>query len=148
MTRSQRLEPVQRIAEDAERVVARKLAQAEHRLSECEKKLSELKRYHDEYAAGFAGRASAGMGAMALRDYQAFLARLNEAIKQQTAVVQRATAECESVRSEWRLAARKTKAVGHVREKWLAEERLEIQRREQIDTDERAQRAKRNDVSL
>lgn len=147
MTRSNRLEPVQRIAEDAERVVARKLAQAEHRVSECEKKLGELKRYHEEYTRSFNGRASGGMGAMALRDYQAFLARLNDAIKQQTAVVQRATVECESVRAEWRLAARKTKAVTHVREKWVAEERREIERREQIATDERAQRVKR-DVSL
>jgi flagellar FliJ protein len=148
MSRSARLNPVHRIAEDAERTVARKLAQAEHRVSECEKKLQDLKRYHEEYARGFNQRVAGGIGALELRDYQVFLARLNEAVKQQSAVVQRAEAECESVRSEWRLAARRTKAVSHVREQWLADERRDLERREQSETDDRAQRVTRGDVTL
>lgn len=141
MTRSQRLEPVHSVVEDNERKIARKFAHAEHRCNEATTKLRELERYHGEYAQGFQQRAQGGMGASGLRDYQVFLARLKEAIKQQYAVVQRAEAERESVRQEWYKAMQRTKAIEHVMEKWLAEERRALERREQIETDERAQRS-------
>jgi flagellar protein FliJ len=145
VSRSSRLEPVHAVVEDNERRVARKFAQAEHRASECLAKLGELERYHAEYASGFQKRAADGMGAAGLRDYQTFLARLNEAVKQQKTVVQRAEAERELVRKEWLQAAQRTKAVSHVMERWLIEERRAIERREQNETDERAQRNRRSD---
>lgn len=145
MPRSNRLQPVHTVVEDNERRIARKFAQAEHRVAEARAKQGELERYHAEYASGFQQRASGGIGAAGLRDYQAFLARLNEAVKQQKAIVQRTEADRELVRQEWLRAAQRTKAVAHVMEKWLAEERRELERREQNETDERAQRNRRSD---
>src|SRR5262245_44316032 len=147
MTRSQRLNPVHAVVEDAERKIARKFAQAEHRCNEASAKLRELERYHGEYAQGFQQRAQGGMGAIGLRDYQVFLAKLKEAIKQQTAVVQRAEAEREAARQDWFKAMQRTKAIKHVMETWLAEERRALERREQSETDERAQRSRRHETN-
>jgi flagellar FliJ protein len=142
-SRSKRLEPVHAVVEDYERRIARKFAEAEHRCREAQAKLADLQRYHSEYTAGFRQRAQRGIGAVGLHDYQVFLAKLAEAIKQQVAVVQRAEADREQVRQEWLQAMRRTKAIAHVMEKWLAEERRALERRDQIETDERAQRSTR-----
>jgi flagellar protein FliJ len=146
--RSTRLQPVHAVVEDNERKVARKFAQAEHRCSEAAAKLKELQRYRGEYEQGFQHRAQGGIDAMGLRDYQVFLAKLNEAIKQQTSIAQRFEGERELVRQEWFKAMQRTKAVAHVMEKWLAEERRALEQREQKETDERGQRSARNDQAI
>jgi flagellar FliJ protein len=146
--RSVRLQPVHQVVEDNERKVARKLAQAEQRAREAQQKLAELERYHAEYARGFQQRAMNGIGAVGLRDYQVFLAKLNEAIKQQRGIVQRTEGERELVRREWTKAAQRTKAVAHVMEKWVAEERRALERREQLETDERGQRRRTSDPAI
>jgi flagellar FliJ protein len=76
MTRAKRLQPVQRLADDNERRLAQSVAQFDRRVAEAETKLTELQRYRQEYENQFSTRAGIGMGATALRDYQAFLARL------------------------------------------------------------------------
>ena len=140
MTRTKRLQPVQDVAASAEKRLAQSLAAFERRVSEAEGKLQELTRYRGEYEQQFTQRAGSGIGVMALRDYQAFLARLTEAMRQQHTVVQRVRAERDAERLRWQEAARRVKAVEHVFTKWQNEERYQAERREQRETDERAQR--------
>jgi len=140
MKRAKRLEPVQHIVEEAQKRLAMSVAGFEKRLLEGEQKLDELVRYKAEYEQGFQQRAAGGIGVTELRDYQAFLARLAEAIKQQQALVNRARAEHEAERMKWQEALKRSKALGHVVERWQAEERHVTERREQRDSDERAQR--------
>jgi flagellar protein FliJ len=140
MTRSGRMKPVQEVVGAAERHEAKQLASSEEKLAACEHKLDELRQYEHDYREGFNARATAGMGGHGLREYQLFLARLNEAIRQQNKIVLAARAECETQREHWRAAARQHKAVEHVVEVWRGEERRHAERREQRDTDERAQR--------
>lgn len=140
MTRTQRLAPVQTLFDDKERRLAQSLAAFERRVTDGETKLSELERYRTEYEKQFAQRAKAGLGATDLRDYQAFLARLNEAIRQQRTLVQRAQAERDAERQRWQESARRAKALDHVVDQWRADERRASDRREQRETDERAQR--------
>jgi len=140
MKRAKRLEPVQHIVEEAQKRLAMSVAGFEKRLLEAEQKLDELVRYKAEYEQGFQQRAAGGIGVTELRDYQAFLARLAEAIKQQQALVNRARAEHEAERMRWQEALKRSKALGHVVERWQAEERHVTERREQRDSDERAQR--------
>ncbi|MFL6575824.1 MAG: flagellar export protein FliJ, partial [Povalibacter sp.] len=87
MNRSKRMQPVQDLMEDAERRLARSLAGFEKRVLEAESKLLELERYLGEYQKQLAQRAGQGIGVLELRDYQAFRARLNDAIRQQRGVV-------------------------------------------------------------
>lgn len=140
MKRAKRLEPVQHIADEAQKRLAMSVAAFERRLLEGEQKLEELVRYKAEYEQGFQQRAASGIGVMEMRDYQAFLARLAEAIKQQQALVNRARAEHEAERVKWQEALQRSKALGHVVERWHAEERHVTERHEQRDSDERAQR--------
>jgi flagellar FliJ protein len=140
MTRAKRLQPVQQLADENERRLAQSVAAFDRRLAEAETKLMELTRYRQEYEHQFSARAGLGMGATALRDYQAFLARLTEAIRQQGTLVQRARIERDLERTRWQEAATRAKAVDHVMERWRIEERHALDRREQRESDERAQR--------
>ena len=147
MTRAKRLEPVQDIVGDAERRLAQSLAAHERRVAEGEVKLQDLQRYKSEYERQFTQRAGTGMGVTDLRDYQAFLARLTEAIRQQHGVVQRLRVERDTERSRWQEAAKRAKALDHVVERWQLEERKALDRREQRETDERAQRRPNDEVT-
>lgn len=140
MTRAKRMKPVQNLYDDTERRLAVGLATIERRVAEAEAKLQELERYRGDYDKQFAQRAGGGIGVTALRDYQAFLSRLSDAIKQQHAVVKRAQSERDAERLRWQEAAKRAKALGHVVEQWQSEERRASDRREQHESDERAQR--------
>lgn len=140
MTRAKRLEPVQHIVDEAQKRLAMSVAAFEKRVLEGEAKLAELERYKGEYEQAFAQRAGRGISVTDLRDYQAFLARLAEAIKQQQALVNRARAEHQAERLRWQEALKRSKALGHVVERWQAEERHVTEQREQRESDERAQR--------
>jgi flagellar FliJ protein len=140
MTRAKRLEPVQQIVDDAQRRLAQSVAAFEKRVLEAEAKLQELQRYKGEYEQQFSQRAGRGISATDLRDYQAFLARLAEAIRQQQALVARARSEHQSERVKWQEALKRSKALRHVVERWQAEERHMNDRRDQRESDERAQR--------
>lgn len=140
MKRAKRLEPVQHVAEEAQKRLAMSVAAFEKRVLESEAKLGELERYKGEYEQAFTQRAGRGIGATDLRDYQAFLARLAEALKQQQALVNRARADHQAERLKWQEALKRAKALDHVVERWQAEERHVIERRDQRESDERAQR--------
>jgi flagellar FliJ protein len=142
MNRSKRMQPVQDLMEDAEKRLARSLADSEKRVLEAQTKLAELERYLGEYQRQLTQRVAQGMGVLELRDYQAFMGRLNDAIRQQQAVVQRACADRDAERTRWQEAARRAKAIDHVVDQWQLQERKASDRREQIEIDERAQRAR------
>jgi flagellar FliJ protein len=134
------MKPVQNLYDDTERRHAVALATVERKVADAEAKLQELERYRGDYENQFKQRAGRGIGARDLRDYQAFLARLTEAIRQQHAVVKRAQSERDAERLRWQDAAKRAKALGHVVEQWQTEERRASDRREQRESEERAQR--------
>ena len=139
MNRSKRIAPVQKVMEDSERERARTMALAQRRVTDAESKLCELSRYHVDYAKSFHRQAAEGLMSSSLRDFQVFLARLAEAAKQQEHIVARAREDLAAETHRWQDAARRAKALGLVVNGWLGEERREVDRREQRDTDERAQ---------
>jgi flagellar protein FliJ len=134
------MKPVQNLYDDTERRLATALAAIEKKVADAETKLQELERYRGDYENQFKQRAVRGIGATDLRDYQAFLARLSDAIRQQQAVVKRAQSERDAERQRWQEAAKRAKALDHVVEQWQTEERRASDRREQRESDERAQR--------
>jgi flagellar protein FliJ len=141
MKRAQRLEMVQNVVEDQERRRAEALAASERRVTESETKLAELENYHASYVRGFAVRAGSGIDANLARDYQAFLGRLEEALRQQTQIVTRARAQRDGERQTWQGAAQRAEAVGQMVKRFQSEEARAIDRREQQESDERSSRA-------
>jgi flagellar FliJ protein len=142
MTRAQRLQPVQKVIDAAERQRAETLAGSEARVKQGENKLSELEQYRADYQRAYHDRVAIGISSAGLRDYQLFLARLAEAIRQQTQLVSAARLERDQERQRWQDAARRAKAIDHVVENWQIQDRRDADRREQRDSDERAQRPK------
>lgn len=146
MKRSQRMHTVERVVSDVEKKRAESLATSERRLTECESKLMELQNYQKSYAEQFNARAGAGIGAAGLRDYQTFMARLEEAVRQQTQVVTKARADRDVELRTWQSAAQRSEAVGGLVKRWQTEERREDDRQEQRESDERSQRPSPNSL--
>ena len=82
MTRAGRMAPVQRVLGQNEQQRARDLGESQQRLAAAEKKLQDLREYRQDYERSFNERAKAGQPVTALRDFQVFLARLDQAIQQ------------------------------------------------------------------
>ena len=141
MTRSKRLAPVQQVLEHSEQARAREFGEAQRRLAEAESKLAELTTYHGEYLQAYRKRAEDGTSVTALRDFQAFLARLELALSQQEKVVAMARDAVQNRQRNWQGAAREVKAVESVVDRWRSQEARAGERREQKESDERAQRA-------
>ncbi|MGH8231117.1 MAG: flagellar export protein FliJ [Steroidobacteraceae bacterium] len=140
MKRAKRLEPVSALAEEAERDCAAQVSAIQARLTEAERRREDLKRYLGEYQSMYQRRASAGMGASGMRDYQTFIARLGEAVRQQDAVIEQLQADCARARARWLDAAARKSALGKVIANANSEEQKLEERRSQKESDEHAQR--------
>lgn len=133
------LRTAQRVADEHERQRAESLAARERRVRECEAKLAELENYEAAYAREFAQRATNGIGGAGLREFQAFLTRLAEAVQQQRELLSRARAERDSDRAVWQHAAQRADMVGKVVRRREHEQLRALDRQEQREADERAQ---------
>jgi flagellar FliJ protein len=144
MTRSERLGVVKQATAHTEREHAERVAAAERHVVEMEEKLQALERYRKEYEDGFAARAGAGFGVTAMRDFQAFLARLGDALEQQRQIVEQARAAHQATIVVWREAAKRAHVVDTLAERWQVEESREEGRRDQRDNDELSQQIRFN----
>jgi len=144
MTRSERMGVVKQATSHTEREHAERVALAERHVVEMEEKLAALERYRKEYEDGFAARAGAGLGVAEMRDYQAFLSRLGDALEQQLQVVEQARAAHQAAIVVWREAAKRAHVVDTLAERWQVEEAREEGRRDQRDNDELSQQMRFN----
>ncbi len=136
MTRSERIKPIKTLADDRERDAGRALSRAQAALEAAEKQLSELASYRAEYAAR---QQDAGAVDIArVQNFQAFLGRLEDAIRQQQQVVDQARAAADASSAAWRERKIESSSLGKVVSRLQTQERVAIDRREQAATDERA----------
>lgn len=140
MSRAERMAPVQRVFGEIERARARDLGEAQKQLADAEARLVELRTYHGEYLGAFRKRAEDGTSIRALRDFQAFLARLETALQQQEQLIVQARERAAGSRRNWQGAAQQVKAVDVVVDRWQQLEARAQDRREQKESDEQALR--------
>ncbi|HTC54701.1 MAG TPA: flagellar export protein FliJ [Steroidobacteraceae bacterium] len=140
MSPKQRLQMVQRVTDEKERQHARKLAQSRTRVAQCEAKLKELQGYRADYVRDFDKRAAAGIRGAGIREFQAFLAKLAEAIRQQEELLEKAQADSEAERTHWQGAAQRSQIMDKVVEHHTTRETKARDRREQREIDDRGQR--------
>jgi len=138
MKRERRIDGYRGSLEGTERERAARAQIADRQVREACARLGELERYRHEYMLGFGRRIVTGISGPALRDYHAFVDRLEGAIIQQRLVIQRCEAERERDQQRWREIAVQLKAVSAVIERWRVEERTVELRGEQREIDERA----------
>lgn len=140
MTRSKRMQPVQRLAQNREQQAVRRLGESQQRLQLQQSKLEELRAYRDQYARDFENSGGAGLGAARVQDYRVFLNRLNEAIRQQEAVIAESRVRHEQSRQRWVESRSENQAIDKLVDRYRLEESKQRERREQKEQDDRAHR--------
>lgn len=80
MSRSKRLSPVLKLAENKEKTAALAMARARQQLHYYENKVNQLRAYRDEYSQSLIQGRAKSMSAIQLQEYQNFIRQLNEGI--------------------------------------------------------------------
>lgn len=101
-------------------------------------RLTELMDYRREYQERLRGSTGAGMAIHRLRDYQAFLSKLDQAVRQQETVVSQAHARWEQAHHRWLGERRKVKAFETLAQRHRGEENRRQEKRDQRLLDEQA----------
>ena len=143
MTRSRRMQPVQRVAHNREQNAVQKLGQSQQYLAAQQARLDELRSYREQYTKDFEASGGGGLGAIRLRDYRVFLNRLNEAISQQEALLTQCNCQHEETRQQWMQTRTHSQAIDKVVQRFHDEEQRQQERREQKEQDEHAARPQR-----
>lgn len=143
MKKSKRFKPVVRVAEAREKQAASDLGEAQAHLQAQVARLEELRNYQLDYQQRLTATASQGIQAARLQDFHRFLENLKQAIRQQETLVQIATRMVEQKKQLWFDKRGKLKSYDNVMDRYLHEENLEQDKREQKETDEHASRTDR-----
>jgi len=139
MKKTERIGMVRRAVDDIERRKAEALAACDKDVRAAQAKLEELEAYRTAYVRDFARRAESGMNGAGVREYQVFLGRLDEALRQQAQILAQVRLRRDAELENWRNAARRAAAVGNLATHWQAEERVAAEKTEQKEADERSQ---------
>lgn len=140
MTKSKRLEPVNRIAENRERRAAVEMAEFRRFLEAQQAKLDELQRYRADYTRQFEDAGRRGLDAARLADFRRILHHLAEAITWQERRLVSLRQDFEQIRKRWTDTRTRTAALAKVMERYQTEERREAEQREQREIDDYALR--------
>lgn len=140
MKRTDRLSEVRRGIETERHDASQRLAQKQCVLTFAGNRLQELLQYRVEYLRRFQKDAGVGLSGTRVRDYQTFLAKLDQAIRQQQSSLAGARAETDFEREKLRDVSGQLAAVSGVADRWSSEERRTQERLDQQNSDELSQR--------
>jgi flagellar FliJ protein len=140
MTGSDRLRPIQHVAEVRERDAARAFGESQRRLEEEQQRLSQLEAYRDEYLQRFRRLQQEGLTVAQLLEYQAFLAKLDAAVRHQAEIVQLRRGDAERRRAAWTDRRTHSRAMERAVDNLADRELQDGERREQKALDDRNQR--------
>ena len=103
-----------------------------------EQKLELLENYRTEYQGRFLAAAQDGLGQEAWRNYQEFLAKLDEAVDVQTQIVAQAKVRSAAGQQAWMAERTKSKAYDTLHKRMEMRESAKEAKREQKASDEHA----------
>lgn len=126
------LEIMQNRADEATRRLGQLIAAEQNQRS----RLDMLENYRNEYAQRLREVTSQGITPLALRNYQDFLARIDDAIAQQRLAVEASVGNTKAGQAHWQTQNRKLKAIDTLSERHDARERLRENKQEQKLQDE------------
>jgi len=144
MNTSDRFKPVLKVAENREASAARKFGKSRKQQHEEEAKLKDLRDYHAEYLARFHQSASVGINASQLREYQAFIKKLEAAIDEQEEVVRQSQQNTSEHKQQWTQKHIRTQSMDKAMGRIVATEQKQRDAQEQKMSDEIAQRISRS----
>ncbi|KDE39601.1 MAG: flagellar export protein FliJ [Nitrincola lacisaponensis] len=138
--RSKRLEVVLGLAQKQRDAADRYLAESRQRLQQAETQQVQLQNYMLEYQQQFTQAGQQGMTTDRLRQHQAFIGRLEQALRQQQETIRVARQQLEQVTQYWQSVYARFKGIEKLTEKVRQGEQLAQDKREQQQIDERSQR--------
>lgn len=104
------------------------------------RRLDDLRGYRQEYLNRYAGAGQQGMSILLMRDFQVFIAKLDTAIRHQEGEVEQIHGHWAQAHEAWLKQRQKVKAYETLGERHQRAEEKRQERREQVQTDEQANR--------
>lgn len=108
---------------------------------EARRRLQELEGFRQEYRDRLVHSVAGGMRIHMMRDYHAFLAKIEQAIRHQTEAVKEAHGRWEAAHKQWLAERQKVKAYEVLAQRHHKRELHRAERRDQRLTDEHAAKA-------
>ena len=142
MVKSKRFEPIAMLARDSEREAAKALGNALRHLDEQVQRMEQLKSYRSDYNQRLNASGSHGMKGQQLNEYLSFLSKLSTAIEQQELAIHQARQALEEKKRFWFARRGRSKALDAVLDKYIQNERKQLEKREQRELDDRNNRPK------
>lgn len=130
------LQPLINLAEDKSQAAAQVLARLKQAWREAENKLQQLQGFLDEYNHRLQQQAQSGFSITQLRDFQAFILKLELAIRAQAEEVERCHVRWQQGQAEWQAREREVKAYQTLRQRHDEAERKSEERLDQRQQDE------------
>jgi flagellar FliJ protein len=140
MASTQQLETLIDLARRETDDAAKRLGAALKAAADAEEKLNMLIGYRDEYGRRFDASQQQGITPMAYRNFQAFMEKLDTAIKGQQEVVRHSKARGDQEKQAWQDAERKRMSYSTLRDRAEAQELKKEAKRDQKAMDEHASR--------
>lgn len=131
------------LAEDDLDAATKRLGKLQQERNEVEGQLNALITYRDEYHARFTASAQEGTTAQTLRNFQAFVDTLDNAINQQRGLLVAANQRLDMAKPEWQQRKQKLGSYEVLQSRQDAVQARVEAKREQRDSDEFAARALR-----
>ncbi|WEF33226.1 flagellar export protein FliJ [Pseudoduganella chitinolytica] len=119
---------------------AKRLGAALKAVGDAEEKLKMLVGYRDEYGRRFDASQQAGITPMAYRNFQAFMEKLDTAVRGQEEMVRHAQKRSENEKAKWQEAERKRMSYSTLRDREAARLQKIEAKRDQKAMDEHAAR--------
>ena len=141
MTKPFNLQPLLDLMQTRADESTRRLGQLIAAEQSAKSRLQLLEQYRDEYAQRYREAAAQGLTRTALRNFQDFMARIDDAIVQQGRVVADSERSTAAGQDAWREQNKRLKAIDTLSQRHDARERYRETRQEQKEQDEFAARS-------
>lgn len=134
---SKRLQPVVDYNQQKEIDAAKELANASSDVQAQKQRLQEFENYRNEYGQQFNQIGGGGISAARVRDYQAFIGKLNHVVEQQRTAIKNSELNYEDKKRQWLAARNKLKAINKVQKKHVTKEDIAEEKQLQKEQDDR-----------
>jgi len=138
--RSRRMQPIADHAEQKEQAAVRVFVAAQDKLAAAQQQLEQLLAYREEYEERLRSSQHSGIGILRVRDFYSFLAKLDITIEQAYYEIDTCKQLCEKKKMLWLACRSRCQALNLVVEKYQLQEFKQLERAEQKEMDEHAQR--------
>ncbi len=128
------LQPLVHLAQQRNDAAAKKLGQLNKQHQTAQQKLEALQQFRKEYQLKFQEEAQRGISLVDMNNFQDFFKKLDQAIKQQTEVINKTQAGVQSGRSELMDTTRKMKSFDA-----LAQRHFDAEKKQEAKSEQRVQ---------